>query len=83
MAVSYLDATYESIPEGLDVLLRNRSWPAVRSLARAGTNSPPTSSAGRLFDAVSALLGLRDVINYEGQAAIELEQLADPDERGG
>jgi hydrogenase maturation protein HypF len=57
-------------------------WADVLTLARRGINSPLTSSAGRLFDAISALLGLRDIINYEGQAAIELEQLADPGERG-
>ncbi len=54
-----------------------RAWATLRKMALSGTNSPQTSSMGRLFDAVSSLLCLKHVINYEGQAAIELEAIAD------
>ena len=54
-----------------------KAWTTLRRMMETGTNSPETSSMGRLFDAVSSLLGLRNAVNYEGQAAVELETIAD------
>jgi len=42
-----------------------------------GLNSPLTSSLGRFFDGVSAIIGVRSTANYEGQAAVELENIID------
>ena len=51
-------------------------WRLLLQAAQLGLNAPLTSSAGRLFDLAAALLGIRQSIHYEGQAAVELERAA-------
>lgn len=81
MAAVYLQrAIGDDFEESSLPFVRNmdaRAWATLSRMAATGTNSPETSSMGRLFDAVSGLLGLRSVVNYEGQAAVELETIAD------
>ncbi len=81
MAVSYLIKTFGEDFAGpklpfLDNINAQRIDVVTQQMLK-GINSPDTSSVGRLFDAVSALIGLCSVIEYEGQAAIRLEKCAD------
>jgi hydrogenase maturation protein HypF len=69
-----LDAEIEC-PDFAARIPPNQQRMAAQMLQRA-LNCPLTSSVGRLFDAVAALAGVRDAVAYEGQAAVELEQLA-------
>ena len=79
MACAWLKAAGDERPlAGIDP----ERWRAVGRLAESGLAAPVTTSVGRLFDAVSALCGLRFEVTYEGQAAIELEAACDPSERG-
>jgi len=75
LPVSYAQSLPESLP-GISAL------GILGGQLRTGTNAPLTSSMGRLFDGIASLLGICHKISYEGQAAIELEALADPDETG-
>lgn len=85
IARGYLHALGIAAPE-------NRLWPWLEAYSAAdritaqmlarGFNCPLTSSCGRLFDAVAAMLGLVQCISYEGQAAIRLEAIQDVTEQG-
>jgi hydrogenase maturation protein HypF len=82
IALAYLQDAFGELPEGLPwrpaVSASARS--TVETMLRRGINTVPTSSAGRLFDAVASLVGLRDTVAFEGQAAMLLEGICGPGE---
>ncbi len=82
MACTWLEAALEqerpAIPPALAAAVDEPRWLAVCDLISTGVASPLTTSAGRLFDAVAALCGLRAEVSHEGQAAAELEAAAAP-----
>ncbi len=81
MAMVYLHETYGDEMKHLGIDLMKRvsleKWEILKRMIEKRINTPMTSSMGRLFDAVSSLLSIRDEVHYEGQAAIELEMIAD------
>lgn len=86
MALSALHAAYggDGIDRDLPPLAGRRPQivDLILTILERRLNAPLTSGCGRLFDAVSALLGICLEVDYEAQAAIELEMAADDDERG-
>jgi hydrogenase maturation protein HypF len=58
--------------------LDREAWTTLAEMMERGINAPEASSAGRLFDAVAALIGLYQRVEYEAQAPMKLEALVDP-----
>jgi hydrogenase maturation protein HypF len=90
MALAWLHATGIPWEDDLPPVryaasLADQPIPPLKVLGRqleSGLNAPLTSSMGRLFDAAAALVGVRQTVNYEAQAAIEMEVIANMREPG-
>jgi hydrogenase maturation protein HypF len=80
MAISYLQDAYGADFYSLDLPflrdLDSERLAVISEMIAKGINSPLTSSLGRLFDGVAAICGIRSRVDFEGQAAMELEMLA-------
>jgi len=86
IALCYLLSISDNLPsylpkEFLD-FIKDEEVNVFKSMIKNGFNTVLASSSGRLFDAVSAVLGIREINSYEAQSAMELEMIADENERG-
>ena len=86
MAISYLYRAYGRDLLRLDLPLfkkvKQHKIETIIEMIEKKINSPYTSSLGRLFDGVAAMVGLRETVAFEGQAAMELEMAADLSKTG-
>lgn len=82
MAVSYIDSVcgHSAYPKEFVERVGGYNVSGAEHMIHSGINAPLSSGAGRLFDAVSSLLGICDVNSYQGEAAIRLEQASDREE---
>jgi hydrogenase maturation protein HypF len=85
MAMVYLSEAFGDKARDLEIGFMKRvdfqKWDILKTMIEKKINTPTTSSMGRFFDAISSLLSVRDEVHYEGQAAIELEMIADHEVR--
>jgi hydrogenase maturation protein HypF len=81
MAVSYLNEAFGTMVNDLDIPLfesiDQKEVDTIVQMILKKVNSPSTSSLGRLFDGIAAILGIRTHVSFEGQAAMELEMISE------
>lgn len=75
-------ADVRAVRDGLDARMAPAQRVVLARMLETGLSAPITTSAGRLFDGVAALLGICTLATYEGEPAIALEQAAEPREHG-